>query len=541
MTLLERLLNTPQLARVVPHLQPEVLHRVIQVRGLEDSAELVALATPLQLERVFDLDLWRAARPGSSEELDPGRFGRWLDVLLESGDAAAAEKLAGIDAELVIAALAQHVRVFDLATRSVSDGEETPESPCRRHDSLSSEIGGYIVEARRTDAWQAIVIVLAALDADHPAYFHHVMRGCVPLSNSGWELDGLDNLLSDTDQDMFDLAADREERREQQGYVAGDAARAFLQSARQLRLNDVTAPAPSPLVRAYFGAIDRTRTRATTESTASIPPVAAPPDADVADAVAAIAKLIGRTGESTRQPRALLAAESTAPTPCAEFHAQMQFVCDADTASYTARTEEFAYLANTMVAGGSIQGRAFTPQEASEAVTAICNLGIQHWPIHWSTETMHRLSSSASGTVPEDFLLYHDLIAVFQVGFSVLYAQVTMSAAARLIELLSDVRHADPETQAGLDDLRVAMTREWRAGTPWRARDGLDVLLVLDQPAWATMSGLVSECPVMHASLSAARRRTLTVDATAFDFISDSTQIAAVHEFLESLPQVLFA
>ena len=81
--LLGRILDIPQLARVVPLLQPEVLHRVIQTCGLEDCAELVALATPDQLLRVFDLDLWHGDRPGLDDQLDADRFGVWLEVLMD--------------------------------------------------------------------------------------------------------------------------------------------------------------------------------------------------------------------------------------------------------------------------------------------------------------------------------------------------------------------------------------------------------------------------------------------------------------------------
>ena len=83
--LLARLLDTPHLAKAIPRLQPELLHRVIQTCGLEDSADVVALATPEQLAQVFDLDLWRAPTPGFDEELDPDRFGVWLEVLMHSG------------------------------------------------------------------------------------------------------------------------------------------------------------------------------------------------------------------------------------------------------------------------------------------------------------------------------------------------------------------------------------------------------------------------------------------------------------------------
>ena len=101
--MLDRLLDIPQIGQVVPRLQPELLHRVIQTYGLEDCGELVALATPEQLARIIDLDLWRTGRPGRDEQFDADRFGVWLEVLLESGASVAAQKLAAMDVDLVIA------------------------------------------------------------------------------------------------------------------------------------------------------------------------------------------------------------------------------------------------------------------------------------------------------------------------------------------------------------------------------------------------------------------------------------------------------
>jgi hypothetical protein len=37
-----------------------VLHAVVTHCGLQDSGELLAMATPEQLAAVFDLDLWKA-------------------------------------------------------------------------------------------------------------------------------------------------------------------------------------------------------------------------------------------------------------------------------------------------------------------------------------------------------------------------------------------------------------------------------------------------------------------------------------------------
>ena len=103
-----------------------MLHRIIEHCGLEDCGPLLALITPKQLARVFDLDLWHAARPGLDEQFDAARFGRWLEVLVESGAGVAARKVAEMDADLVAAGLAHHARVFDSAAAApyeTTDGD----------------------------------------------------------------------------------------------------------------------------------------------------------------------------------------------------------------------------------------------------------------------------------------------------------------------------------------------------------------------------------------------------------------------------------
>jgi hypothetical protein len=206
------------------------------------------------------------------------------------------------------------------------------------------------------------------------------------------------------------------------------------------------------------------------------------------------------------------------------------------------RTEEFAYLANTIVAGCSIQARPFTVREASDAAAAICNLGLENWPTQWLAEKGSRISSALdAGTIlPEDFLVDHGLISAFQVGWTVLHADVNMYAAERLIQVLTDLRNDDRQIQVGLDALRIEMARHWQDGAPWRARDALDVIVLLDMPVWATLIGLIDECPVIHAAIGTSRgSRTRAVSASAFEFISENRQIASIHEFMESLSKTL--
>jgi hypothetical protein len=543
--LLDRILSSPDAALVIPRLQPEVLHRVIQTCGLEDCGDLVALATPQQLRRVFDLDLWRASQPGVDEQLDADRFGTWLDVLMESGATIAAQKVAAMDVDLVVAALAQHLRVFDAAAVAAfesADGEMT-ESP-RGHAS-DFKIGGYLIEATRTSAWDSIVSLLLALELDHPDYFHRVMRGCLKLSNAGFELDGLDDLLDDRKQDLFDLAVDREQRREQQGYVTPAQARAFLQTARQLQLGAAAPPSANPIAQASFRAIEPTppAEAAVNDNAGLLPEASAPGQEppDVSDQVASIVDILRDAGVLTPQPRALLGGPPGEPPQLARIEAYLQVALDSNPNAYSRTTEELAFLANALVAGCSIQARPFTEREASDAVLAICNLGLENWPQHWRKDRSRSDSSDAEArdSLAEDFSVDHDLVSVFQVGWTILYNEVCMDASKRLISVVAEMRCSDRDTQSGLNALRIDMTRHWRAGTPWGARDALDVLAILDLPAWAAMLGLIDELPVLHAAINASGSGVRSVSATGFTFISDNSQIASIRDFLRSLPDTL--
>ena len=104
---LARLLDSPLLARVVPHLAPETLHQLIQYRGLDACGQLVTSATPAQLTSVLDLDLWHHAQPGRDDQFDIDRFGEWLEVLVRTGELVAARTVAALDERLVIAGLSR--------------------------------------------------------------------------------------------------------------------------------------------------------------------------------------------------------------------------------------------------------------------------------------------------------------------------------------------------------------------------------------------------------------------------------------------------
>ncbi len=508
--LLDRLLKTVDLAKVVPHLSPELIHRVIQTCGLEDSVEFVALATPAQLSRVLDVDVWQGRTPGGDDQFDVDRFGVWLEVLMQSGAAVAANTLIDLDLALVVTGFSRHVVVSDLAAVSAFttlDGRYVERRESNRV--RATEIAGYAFEARRESAWEAVVDLLTHLAAEHPEYFDGLMRRCVGLSNGPREADGFHSLLEDTDQDMFDLASARGARREREGYVTPAQARAFMQSARDIPL-DTERPPDRPLARAYFG--EMSATADTHEQSPDDLPGLSPEsrhDETPAVSPAVIAEVVDvlrDAGLFTPEPRGLLEAAG-------DDAARLAFVRD-HVAGNTAGSAELAYLANVIVAGCAIQARPFTPQEASTAAAAICNLGLEAWPQQWTSP---------------------DLIAAFQVGWTTLHRDVSMYVAERLMRVVAGLKCPDRDIQIRLHGLHRVLARSIRDGTPWRARDALEVVVMIDGPCWAALVALTDECPVLHAAMRPTGSRALAINLSDYEFISQRSHIAMVREFIESL------
>ncbi len=258
----------------------------------------------------------------------------------------------------------------------------------------------------------------------------------------------------------------------------------------------------------------------------------------------AVVDLLTEAGLLPERPRALL--EGTAPEPSRHIAMRplMAYLHDADHTGYLRRNRELAFLANTLMAGCSVQSRAFTAEEASDAAIGICNLGLEQWPARWPEAGTHATPSSRDfrAALPDTFLVDHDLVMAFEVGWAALHEDVSMFVAEHLIATLADLRSVDAGIQRGLHVLRHELVKQRDAGTPWRARNALDVLAMLDTPAWIGVLGLLDECPVLPVTVTAIlERRTTAVSATAFEFISTGRQIRDVHAFMAKLFDVLLS
>jgi hypothetical protein len=119
---------------------------------------------------------------------------------------------------------------------------------------------------------------------------------------------------------------------------------------------------------------------------------------------------------------------------------------------------------------------------------------------------------------------------------------VSLFAAEQLISTLDTLHCVDRDIQRDLVTLARELAKQRDAGTPWLAREAADVLARLDMTAWISVLGLLDECPVVPAALTAnLERRTTAVNPTTFEFISTAGQIDQIRTFMRMLPDVLSA
>jgi hypothetical protein len=331
--LLVRVLDAPDLVAAVQGLPPQALGRLVDKLGLEDSGELISLASTEQVTQMLDDDLW------ADGELDADRFVVWLEVMLEGGETFVATRLAELDEDLLALALHKLLFVFDLddLMRLVDRRAEKILGNC-----LFEELGHFQLISRKSDGWDAVLNALLALDRADPELLERMLSRCARMSSGDVEREGgLYEALSEEQSVELDAAANRDERRAQLGFVAADDARAFLRSPR-LERDHVTAQ--------YL------------KAQAGTPLPKAPPAESQR-----LLRLIGQEEPSTAK---LLAAKG-ADAPL--FVAAMRALTPE---RFAERMNEVSYLTNVLMAAHTRDGRKLRPIEAVEEVIAACSRGL---------------------------------------------------------------------------------------------------------------------------------------------------------------------
>jgi hypothetical protein len=363
-SLLNSIIELPDLASRIQALPAQTFAALVRKVGVEDAGDLVALATTEQLVGAFDEDLFVSDRAGERESLDVGRFVVWLEVLLEAGDAVAADRVAELDEDFVAHALGSVLLVIDEdALRDRLDGGDEDEA--RQVDkslesALTEDIDGYILVAKQHDGWDVVLALVLALDRNHRALLVRLLDRLSRVGSAYLDdLEELSTVLSEGESLAEDAEAAREERRGKQGYVEARAARAFLSLARKPATGEERPTERDPLTRAYFREGGRGRPTAMPGPAAHAAVQALPPS---------VLRELDETGSGGG--RLAIAGSSPRATTLGAFTEALRDLSRDEPTLFSKRMEEFAYLANVVIAGHERDGSRLRPREAADAVIA---------------------------------------------------------------------------------------------------------------------------------------------------------------------------
>ncbi len=343
--LLRRLLERPDLPERIRELPAPRLAALVDELGLEDSGEVLACTSPEQLGELFDDDVF-----DERDAIDPERFVLWLEVLTETGERWAADRVAQLPEDLLRGALARLLQVFDLDALALAFAEDPAltEANDRLEALPSEELMGHLLVVRRSDGWDVVWRVLLELSEADASLVQRLLASLAEHSMARMREEGLEGVLDAVDEAAEEAASGREERITALGYVSGSDARAFLALAERGegdpdRRDAVTA--------AWFRRL------------APLPAGGDPqPLADFGGWL---------DGPS---PLALPSGEGTAPT--ARMRAALEALAAADPRAHDQRIEELAYLANVCAAVDPRRGRA--PFVAGlERALEVCGRGLE--------------------------------------------------------------------------------------------------------------------------------------------------------------------
>src|ERR1700761_6650565 len=111
----DAILSEPDAAQLVPRLPVQDLYYAITEVGLADAQELVALATPEQLQGFVDLDVWERDR------IDEQRVAAWMETLADAGYETLGRAIEQMDSEVIALWLQRQAVVYDLTIEQPPD------------------------------------------------------------------------------------------------------------------------------------------------------------------------------------------------------------------------------------------------------------------------------------------------------------------------------------------------------------------------------------------------------------------------------------
>jgi hypothetical protein len=511
--LLRNIVDDPALPAVLEHMQPKTLARLIERVGLNDAAELMALAPPRNLLRALDEAVWKSPRLGASEVFEPTEFISWLQVWIEVGELFLVERLVAISDEylamcfssvLLLDSTFSNDVAVDTSAFAVNNQalEEFGYIDCPETDCYAI-YGHFLLRPAHEDDWETIRTAMDALWHHAP---DHLLNLLGTLSSAESMLDSERRRVSLN----LDVAFERENYRARRGYVSPTGARAFLNSACTTTIRDLLSMSEydnetrrllaglemdptdeNPIERTYASdRADDVRAKAHTEENALT--------------------LVAPSQDQIRTLWVLLENEQIVEPPSFESlpsnnnHEKQPVLTELlnrleheNQEAFQQRARELAYLATVLMAGSASDGQPFTPGHARDAALATCNLGLE-------------FIQSKQVAVKLD--IEPGLIRLFSIGWQLLGTlrdRVMDAIRASFVDLETTQRLKNfpwlrNEVQIGIRDLQIAVEQQQFAD----ARDAVIFLsIVFDATACRAIAPLLDHLPHLATITEKSRHK----------------------------------
>jgi hypothetical protein len=356
--LIHRILSAPDLVNQVQSLPAPTLLKLVHKIGLEDSSEILSLASTEQLHRVVDEDLWR--NTGKKEEFDPARFLVWLQVLEEMGYQRAGARLSEMDEDFLTLALSHYLFVLELEAVSflraqvIGDGWEDDRLEKILESYHSHEFGDLLALAKPHAPWDTLHPLLLALEESDSSMLGRILQRLALAGEAKAEREGgLYEVLTSEEMLEGDASFAREQRRTRDGFVPASDAAAFVAWVKSTPKEKIEAMnKPDPVSQAYFRDYKGLMIQAPAQQTAQAP-----------------SSLLLELLEDEKPPQLLLTSQQ------GEFP---KLLASLDEEEHGQFLLELNFLAQVVMQTEKQRGGALRPAEAAERVMKRCEIGLAY-------------------------------------------------------------------------------------------------------------------------------------------------------------------
>lgn len=294
-----------------------------------------------------------------------------------------------------------------------------------------------------------------------------------------------------------DVAAERENRKEAQGFVTPSSAASFLYQSRIGPLKRIVSEKSMPHgARQYLRSSEAKNVSLEKPKTSCNEP-------SIPDHKEMI------TFIDTLQKAEVLPAPSLKKlgydgADFGDIHCPLisaiRIIKELDPDLYSKRVIELSYLSNTLISGCKFRGRAFRQKEAAEAALSVCNLGSEYLiKIGFAMKKDRPVSESVSVVLKENHLVH-----LFQIGWKILFNSVispTAKSVQAFLNRLGD-RISAPDQKQEIARMASVLQTYILSGRPWDFDEEMDYLQVfLDGETTTTLSGLIQEYPTFSEAV----------------------------------------